>query len=70
MLTAKEKRAITNRKLMTMLRTYWKDSYRGPAIASDDLTKLAAERIRELEAQVKYHEDVDRARYAQKRIGY
>jgi hypothetical protein len=39
-------------KIEKILETYWSDSYKGPPIASDELGRLAAKKIRKLKRQL------------------
>ena len=68
--TRKAYKHITNAQLKRMLRSYFGNNYKGEAIASDDLCRLAADRITMLEYDIKFLENCEKARIAQKRIPY
>jgi len=67
-LSPRKAKTITNHVLKRMLRTYWGDNYNGVPIASDELGRLAADRITKLEKELKdlrtYHAGVERVRQA------
>ena len=65
---SRKAKTISNHVLKRMLRTYWGDNYNGVPIASDELGRLAADRIAALEKELKqvreYHRGVERVRQA------